>query len=504
MGPRLRTGQCQTSSHPETGRNIRWRRLFAETRGRDGIMKERTGLTDVFDVPTLELLGLSHDSKFLVALSNRENVPHAYQVRLSDPDKWVDLTSGENRVFTGKLSSDDSRFLFPLEDAGNEKHNLYVTDLESSKTSLLIKLESIRVFGAYWTPDDRSVLFDGSSASSMALRRYNLSREETDIVYETERMSAIGFVNPKKPLVTYDEQQANHPTAMDIKVINYEAAEVVETISEGETSRDYGLAWNTDGSKLLFWTNAPGSPTLAVWDMKNSDVTYSQATKLGLGIDYEIADWIPDSEDIVYAAKLNGETRMFRENVFDSEKPIELPMHRGCVSGIKTDKHNPSQLFVAWSNAANPTIIGRYDVSSGEFKPILDSRPQGLTASLSEAEFLRYPTFDDWKIPAFEVPASSDVPKLTGNPIIMLVHGGPWWEFANSWDTMGNVIQAYSGAGFRVFCPNIRGSTGYGDEYMFCNVGDLGGNDMKDILQARRYLAEKYPDTKKFFLTGAS
>ena len=461
-------------------------------------------IADVFDVPDLELISLSHDSKFLSVSSNRDNVPHIYKVDLVKTKKWIDLTPGTDRVVDGSLSSDDSSFLFPREKAGNEKHNLYITDIGSNETSLLVELDSIRVSKVDWTSDDRSVLFDGSSLSSMALRRYRVSEKEVETIYETDLLSGMGFVNPKKPLVTYPEQPENHATAQYIKIIDYETHEVVHVLSEKETSLDDDFGWNTDGNKILFWTNAPGKPTLAVWDMKSSEVAYSQATKLGLGIDYEVAKWIPNSDDIVYAAKLNGETKLYRENVFNSDEPIELPFERGGISAIEPDKNNPDLLFIAHSSTAEPTRIVKYDIKSKEFNSLLDSRPSSFTTQLSEAKFLQYSTFDDWKIPAFEVPPNASAPKLKGNPIVVLIHGGPWWEFANSWQNMGTVIQAYSLAGFHVFCPNIRGSTGYGDEYMFCNVGDLGGNDMKDVLEARRYLGEKHPKSKKFFLTGAS
>ncbi len=238
--------------------------------------------------------------------------------------------------------------------------------------------------------------------------------------------------------------------------------------------------------------------------MESSESIHSRATELGLGIDYEVAKWIPETDDILYAAKLNGETRLFRENVLDSEDPVELPLPRGWISALKVDKNNPDTVFLAWSNSASPTRICGYNMKSGNLETLLDSKPTDLNAKLAQGAFLRYPTFDDSKIPSFEIPPSPDAPKLKGEPIIILVHGGPWWEFSNSWSAMGLVIQAYSTAGFRVFCPNIRGSTGYGDEFMFCNIGDLGGDDLKDVLYARKFLEQKYPKTKKFFLTGAS
>ncbi len=198
-------------------------------------------ISDVFDVADLELVELSHDCRFLLVMSNKENVHHVYQVPISNTNIWTDLTPGEDRVITGSLSSDDSRLLFWRETAGDEKYNLYVTDLESHEPSLLLDLDSIRVQKADWTPDDSGVLFHGSSASEMALRFFSLSEREVVTIYETELMASMGFVNPEKPLVTYNERTPDHPTAMDTKIIDYAEGEVVDTISEGENSRDYDL-----------------------------------------------------------------------------------------------------------------------------------------------------------------------------------------------------------------------------------------------------------------------
>lgn len=459
--------------------------------------------SDVFDIPDLLFLELSHDSESLIVSSNKDDVPHVYQVRLSDPKNWIDLTVGQDRVSLGFLSPDDSMFVFPRETAGNEKHNLFLTDMKSYETSLLVQLESLRIAFLGWSMDNHSVLFDGSSPTSMGLRRYFIPEKELSMIYETNLQSWMGYVNPVKPLVPYIEQHPKHAIAYDIKIIDYETSEVIETISESETSMDFPLAWNQDGSKLIIRTNAKGETSLAVWDVESSETVYSRATELDLGIDYDMADWIPRTKDIIYPAKLNGQTRLYRESVFDSEEPIELPMDAGWISGLDADKKNPDILYLAWSNMANPVRIGRYNINSGNFELIIDSRPPNLETKLSSGKFLHYDTFDDWKIPAYDVAPNPDV-KLDGNPIVVLIHGGPWWEFSNSWDAMGPVIQSYSNAGFRVFCPNIRGSTGYGDKFMLSNVGDLGGGDLKDVLAARDYLSKKYPDCKKFLITGAS
>ena len=132
---------------------------------------------------------------------------------------------------------------------------------------------------------------------------------------------------------------------------------------------------------------------------------------------------MPNSDDIVYAAKLNGETKLYRENVFNSDKPVELPFEKGGISAIRPDKNNPDLLFISHSSTAEPTRIGKYDIKSKEFSLLFDSRPSSFTTRLSEAKFLQYPTFDDWKIPTFDIMPNASAPKLKGNPIVIIIHG---------------------------------------------------------------------------------
>src|SRR5438034_6467103 len=48
--------------------------------------------------------------------------------------------------------------------------------------------------------------------------------------------------------------------------------------------------------------------------------------------------------------------------------------------------------------------------------------------------------------------------------------------------------QLLANAGYAVLCPNIRGSTGYGYDFMVLNRGDWGGADFKDVMAGVDYL----------------
>ncbi|MGY5871636.1 MAG: alpha/beta fold hydrolase [Candidatus Thorarchaeota archaeon] len=468
-------------------------------------------MSDVFDIPDLGLLAISYDNKSILLFSNREDVTHVYQTSLSDLNNWRKLTSGRDRVMSGSLSFDDTKFAFPRDLNGDEKHNLYLTDLETYETSLFCELDSTMVFNLEWTPDSSHILFSGSTPSSLGLWKYSFSKEEMRTIYETKVSAGMGSINPNAPLVTYFEWSTENPGASEVKVFDYTTDQVVETISVSETSMDIDFCWNDDGTKLLMSTNAPGDQTLLIWDRKTSETIYSSATKLGLGVKYELAKWLPDDK-VIYSIKKDGRSNIYIENILDSENPVQVPIPNCCLGGtyysvessLHIDRNNPNLLYLAWSSLSTPAEIVRYRLDEGRFDTLLSSKPMSFSMTLSPGEFKQYPTFDEWMIPAFDVPPSPDSPALMGNPIILFLHGGPWWEIADNWGTMGSVIQAYSTAGFRVFCPNFRGSTGYGDAFMMLDIGDLGGGDMRDILAAREYLSKQYPDAKRIFVAGAS
>jgi dipeptidyl aminopeptidase/acylaminoacyl peptidase len=83
-------------------------------------------------------------------------------------------------------------------------------------------------------------------------------------------------------------------------------------------------------------------------------------------------------------------------------------------------------------------------------------------------------------------PRESDGPL----PLVALVHGGPtgsWsWQFAPYRGT--SLLLA--DAGYAVFLPNPRGSAGRGQEFARANLGDMGGEDLQDILAGVEALVE--------------
>jgi dipeptidyl aminopeptidase/acylaminoacyl peptidase len=99
--------------------------------------------------------------------------------------------------------------------------------------------------------------------------------------------------------------------------------------------------------------------------------------------------------------------------------------------------------------------------------------------SLIKPEIYRYASFDKTEIEAaLYRPAGQAKGKA---PLVVLIHGGPTGRWSDAFDYLG-WTQLLASRGFAVFCPNIRGSTGYGWSFLVKNRTDWGGDDFKDVM----------------------
>ena len=116
----------------------------------------------------------------------------------------------------------------------------------------------------------------------------------------------------------------------------------------------------------------------------------------------------------------------------------------------------------------------------------LEGKPRRVTAAnthlgglaFSRAEVIRWPSFDKLTIEGILYYPLAYT-KGRRYPLVVELHGGPTWGFARSYSYQTQLLTA---AGFAVLQVNPRGSTGYGKDFRFANLGDWGGKDVKDVL----------------------
>ena len=87
-------------------------------------------------------------------------------------------------------------------------------------------------------------------------------------------------------------------------------------------------------------------------------------------------------------------------------------------------------------------------------------------------------------------------------PLIVYPHGGPHGRNAKGFSF---TTHCFAHAGYAVFQPNFRGSTGYGRKFLDADNKDFGGGDMRDILAGIDALVKEGTiDRRRQFVYGVS
>jgi dipeptidyl aminopeptidase/acylaminoacyl peptidase len=141
--------------------------------------------------------------------------------------------------------------------------------------------------------------------------------------------------------------------------------------------------------------------------------------------------------------------------------------------------------YVAESPVAAPELWLRPETGPAEKVSHFNKDWDGV--KLLAPETVRYPSFDKKEIEASLLVPENGQPgaKL---PAIILVHGGPTGAWTGRFDAWGQLL---AGHGFVVLSPNVRGSTGYGYDFMVSNRFDWGGGDFKDVTAGADWLVKR-------------
>lgn len=206
-----------------------------------------------------------------------------------------------------------------------------------------------------------------------------------------------------------------------------------------------------------------------------------------------------------YEATLDEENLVLRlEQVLVGQGDLA----NGVLDAIRYDKQ-ADRFAIAYSTAVSPTQL--YTLSGpnrDRLERHTNERILGVgDGLLSPGEDYSFDSYDGLRISARLYMPAADLGYEGVRPLVYYIHGGPQGQerpdFA--WFSMP-FIQFLTLNGFAVFVPNVRGSTGYGFDYMKHVVRDWGGADRLDHVHAMTQVLPKDPrlDVSRAGVVGRS
>ena len=218
--------------------------------------------------------------------------------------------------------------------------------------------------------------------------------------------------------------------------------------------------------------------------------------------DVDSFDIAPDGSFIVYETNEAGMSKLNLLDLKTDKVRTVDSLPAGIIGGFEVSEWG--EIGISFTSARSANDAYSIDPKSLKVTRWTQSETGGLDVSKNvEPELIKVKSFDGLEVSGFLY--RPDAAKFPGRrPTIMNVHGGPEGQSRPGFQGRSNYL--LNELGIAIFYPNVRGSTGYGKNFVNLDNGPFKREDsVKDMGAFLDALAkDKGLDASRFGLAGGS
>jgi dipeptidyl aminopeptidase/acylaminoacyl peptidase len=405
------------------------------------------------------------------------------------------LTDFKEPVTRGYFSPDLSRkyFLFAKDVGGEENYQFFKYDLDTGKPVMITDGKSRHQAIVFNHKGDRFA-YASNSRTGMLFDVYVMDPDkptEAKLVYKAGKPAyyiPVGWLHDDRHLLVIEYISANNAGTL---LVDTDSGKVENLTPESDKNFTFFLAAASSDDKYLYGTSDQNGEF-------NQLIRCERATKkidvITRDIPWDIDTAVP-SKDMKKAAFLvneDGISRLYLLNLDTLKYNAVTSIPGGVITDITFDRAG-KKLFL---NISNPRMFNdAFHLDLGTMELVRwtesDTADLDLTA-FSTHQLIHYPTFDKAAGKARMIPAFYYLPTKKSTqpfPVIIYIHGGP--EGQDKPNFQGTYNYFINELGIAVICPNVRGSAGYGKNYLMLDNAEKREDSVKDIGALLDWIATK-------------
>jgi dipeptidyl aminopeptidase/acylaminoacyl peptidase len=255
---------------------------------------------------------------------------------------------------------------------------------------------------------------------------------------------------------------------------------------------DGACRYSPDGTMVAFRAQMRGGYESDRWRLMVYDRKADKVRNLTEAFDRHVSEpnWSADSKTLYFTAEEAGRSPLW--SVPAAGGPVRQVVGGGTFGDPKVAGRSLVFTKVALTHPAEIYRAGTDGTGLAAVTKVNDAFLSGF--ALRAGESVSYTGAAGKNVQAWIVkPSSFDPAKKY--PLLVLIHGGPQGAWEDGWTYRWNA-QVFANAGYVVFLPNPRGSTGFGQEFVDDINRDWGGRVYEDVLRGTDY-AEALPYVEK-------
>jgi Tol biopolymer transport system component/acetyl esterase/lipase len=445
------------------------------------------------------------DGKSMVVItrSGQTNQVHIVDSKKAAPRQ---ITSFSEPVTSACVCPNPSRqeMLFEKDSGGNENFQIFSADLNAGQPRLQTGGDrATQNTGALWSNAGDRFAFVSNKRNGIDFDIYISDLKAARLVLARPGSWSCLDWSPDDTRLLVERFRSR--TESFIAVLDLESGQCTPLSDTSDTVSEESAVWAQDG-RGIFLTSDQGS---LFRTLRYYDCATRRQTVLTRDIAWDVRE-IAVSRDRKKLAFMTNENGFSRVYIMNTATLVFRELPGLPLGGIYHLRFDPSGGSLGMTIGLPQHPEECYAVNLDDFScdRWTASSMGGLdTGALISPHLIQYPTFDSLSGKPRMVPCFFYRPRIGDRqgpfPVIITVHGGPESQF---WPYFSAAIQYFvNELGVAVLAPNVRGSGGYGKEYLQLDNGRRREDAVRDIGCLLDWIAtQESLDTSRVCIMGGS